>query len=178
MFGFGKQEAVGTPDYATAGDFDRIFQEEQSSFYALAFLLTANHQHAEQCVVSGIDDASRGSSVFREWAASWAKRAVIKNAIRLIFSPENNLQPEPWNQGEPEDRIMIDTVTALEPFERFVFVMTVLEGFSDRDCSILLSRATEEVRQTRERTLDQLQRASSETFLAEEISVPASVSAS
>lgn len=178
MFGFGKQEAVGTPDYATAGDFDRIFQEEQSSFYALAFLLTANHQHAEQCVVSGIDDASRGSSVFREWAASWAKRAVIKNAIRLIFSPENNLPPEPWNQGEPEDRIMIDTVTALEPFERFVFVMTVLEGFSDRDCSILLSRATEEVRQTRERTLDQLQRASSETFLAEEISVPASVSAS
>src|SRR6266496_465100 len=49
------------------------------------------------------------SPVFKEWARSWAKRTVIQNVIRLV------------------------------PLERFVFVMSVLERYSDHDCSLLLN---------------------------------------
>jgi hypothetical protein len=70
--------------YATFGDFRRIFTEDMKSLYLLAFLLSADPGKAEQCFVSGLDDCTTGNQVFREWGRSWARRVVIKNAIRLI----------------------------------------------------------------------------------------------
>ena len=70
--------------YANSDDFRRIFDENMNSLYLLAFLLTADHGWAEQCFVSGLEDAVEGNPVFREWAPSWARRAIIQNAVRLI----------------------------------------------------------------------------------------------
>jgi len=50
----------------------------------------------------------------------------------------------------------IATVLALEDFERFVFVLSVLERYSDQDCSILLSCSREDVRAARIRALQQI----------------------
>jgi hypothetical protein len=36
-------------------------------------------------------------------------------------------------------------VFELEPFDRFVYVMSVLEGYSDEDCSVLLGFALRDV---------------------------------
>src|SRR5260370_11679704 len=55
-----------------------------ANLYWLSFILTADPGKAEQCFVSGLDDCSAGNQVFTEWARSWARRTVIKNAIRLI----------------------------------------------------------------------------------------------
>jgi hypothetical protein len=43
----------------------------------------------------------------------------------------------------------IDTVTKLSPFERFVFVMSVLERYSHWDCSLLLGCSMNKVAQAR-----------------------------
>src|SRR5215510_1726681 len=52
-------------DCATREDFCRLFEAEMKPLYLLAFLLTANHAEAEQCFVSGIDDAAKGNRVFK-----------------------------------------------------------------------------------------------------------------
>src|SRR5215470_1235163 len=70
--------------YATDSDFCRIFRDDMSSLYMLSYVLTADHDLAEKCFVSGLDDCSSGNRVFKEWARSWARRVVIKNAIRMI----------------------------------------------------------------------------------------------
>ena len=55
-----------------------------NSLYLLSFLLTADREKAEQCFVSGLEDAVEGNPVFKEWARSWARRVIILNAVRVI----------------------------------------------------------------------------------------------
>ena len=68
--------------YASSGDFHRIFKEENDSLYRLSFLLTADREKAQHCLVSGLRDSVKGNPVFKEWARSWARRAIIRNAVR------------------------------------------------------------------------------------------------
>ena len=129
--------------YAIAGDFCRIFSQDMNSLYLLSFLLTADREKAEQCFVSGLGDSVKANRVFKEWARSWARRAVIQNAIRMI-------QPAPHGTGKTplpasdtaaatsQSDASFSAVLELGAFERFVFVMSVLEHYSDQDCSLLL----------------------------------------
>src|SRR6516225_12066480 len=80
----GHSSRHSTTQFATCTDFSRIFAEDMNNLYLLALVLTADSEKAEQCFVSGLDDCISGNQVFREWARSWARRVVIKNAIRII----------------------------------------------------------------------------------------------
>jgi len=150
--------------YANRDDFRRIFDEEMNSLYLLSFLLTANCEKAEQCFVSGLEDAVEGNPLFKEWARSWARRVIIINAVRAI-SP----RPREEDNGRsssatvssngktpPVEQVEIAAVLVLEPFERFVYVMTVLERYSDQDCSLLLGCARREVVAARTRAFEQI----------------------
>jgi DNA-directed RNA polymerase specialized sigma24 family protein len=173
VFDFGqKRNGVAKADYATASDFSRIFQEDQSSLYLLAFLLTANHQQAEECLVAGIEDAANGNPVFRAWARSWSKRTLIKNAIQLVLLGNDTIhqQPDAWSKTQSEAGELIDAVAALPVRERFVFVMSVLERYSDNDCSALLGCKLEDVRRARENALQQLVPVRPEEFIPERMS--------
>src|SRR5229473_2039025 len=158
-----KQIARPKP-YASKADFGQIFHEDMNGLYLLAFLLTADREKAEQCFVSGLEDAVDGRPVFKEWARSWARRAIIQNAVRVINprpvegngrsrSPSVNGNGQPLSAELP---VEIAAVLGLEPFERFVYVMTVLERYSDQDCSVLLGCARRDVLAARVRTLQQL----------------------
>src|SRR6202046_4710337 len=68
--------------YASSADFCRIFDEDMNDLYLLSFLLTADREKAEQCFVSGLEDAVEGNPVFKEWARSWARRGVIPKGGR------------------------------------------------------------------------------------------------
>src|SRR5260370_2247440 len=71
-------------DYATRKDFQKIFTEEMAGLHLLAFLLTADQEKAEQCFVAGLEESIRGNAIFKQWARSWSKRSIIKNAIKAI----------------------------------------------------------------------------------------------
>ena len=124
-----------------------------NSFYLLAFLLTADHAQAEQCFVSGLEDAVEGNTVFREWAHSWSGRAIIQNAVRLVKPrPDDASGGLRSNSGDSdykgpsaERQIELSAVLGLEVFERMVYVMTVLERYSDHECSLLLGCARRDV---------------------------------
>jgi DNA-directed RNA polymerase specialized sigma24 family protein len=146
--------------YATSADFRQIFHDEMGGLYLLSFLLTADREKAEQCFVSGIEDSIKGNPVFKEWARSWARRVIIQNAIRVI-KPRRMEKTAPsisdsGGNALAAEQAEIALVLALEPFERFVYVMSVLERYSDHDCSILLGCARREVMATRIRAVQQI----------------------
>jgi DNA-directed RNA polymerase specialized sigma24 family protein len=159
----GAKHITSPTPYASSGDFDRIFHEEKDSLYRLSFLLTADHEKAQQCFVSGPEDSVKGNPVFKEWARSWARRTIIQSAVRVInprpmeehsrVTFNSNPRTEAIEQGE------IGAVLELGPFERFVFVMLVLEHYSEYECSLLLSCSRRDVIAARNHALQQLRNA-------------------
>jgi DNA-directed RNA polymerase specialized sigma24 family protein len=154
------QRTTGPTSYASNGDFCRIFQEETDSLYQLSFLLTGDRDKAQQCFVSGLEDSLKGSRVFKEWARSWARRAVIQNAVRVINPrPMGENVPSSFNStgrtlvAEPAE---IAAILDLAPFERFVFVISVLEHYSEHECSVLLGCSRRDVIAARTRALQQI----------------------
>ena len=81
MFPATRQTRKDLNVYATATDFCAVFKAHSDDLYQLAFLLTADHEKAEQCFVSGLEDSVTENHVFKDWAHSWAKRAIVRNAI-------------------------------------------------------------------------------------------------
>jgi hypothetical protein len=140
-------------DYATHIDFCDILRNETKHLYLLAFLLMANHQESERCFESMVEEAFREQTVFKEWVLSWIKRRLIENAIKMV-SPASARSPQKrdlWGLGqcEPHREHTIDTVTKLAVFERFAFVISILERYSDWDCALLLGCGTNSVAQAR-----------------------------
>lgn len=145
--------------YTTRGDFCRIFYEHSGSLYRLSFLLTADQEKAHQCCVSGLEDLVKGNPVFREWARSWARRAIIQSAVRVIH-PRPIEEHTPATFGSNDEMLAAEppelaAVLLLDAFERFVYIMSVLEHYSDHDCSLLLGCARRDVVAGRVRALQQ-----------------------
>jgi DNA-directed RNA polymerase specialized sigma24 family protein len=154
------QRTTGPTSYASNRDFCRIFHEETDSLYQLSFLLTAERGKAEQCFVSGLEDSLKGSRVFKEWARSWARRAVIQNAVRVINPrPMQENAYSGFNNSHKElvaELAEIAGILELAPFERFVFVISVLEHYSEHECSVLLGCSRRDVIAARTRALQQI----------------------
>jgi hypothetical protein len=151
--------------YASHEDFHTIFNEDLKDLYQLSFLLTSDLAKAERCLVSGLEDCVSENSVFREWARSWAKRAIVQNAIReLKPRPSHSNSPlssaaspnrDEHSRG-PGGHFEIDSVLQLADFDRFVFVMFVLEHYSEHDCALLLGCSDGDIRESRTRALKEL----------------------
>jgi hypothetical protein len=153
--------------YATDSDFCRIFRDDMSSLYMLSFVLTADHEVAEKCFVSGLDDCSTGNRVFKDWARSWARRVVIKNAIRVIAPGNATTEQIPATAAKsdvdflqqmkrPELAFELQALIGLPAFERFAFVMSFCEGYADRDCALLLGCSRDRLVTARSRALEQI----------------------
>ena len=143
-------------DYATSDDFRKLFTEDMDALHLLAYLLTGNHEKAEQSCVTGLETCADNNFVFKEWARSWAQRTIVQSAIRMM-APRPTHAPRARGFADRYAKLQstlgkhpaIATVLALGDFERFVFVLSVLERYSDQDCSILLSCSREDVRVAR-----------------------------
>jgi DNA-directed RNA polymerase specialized sigma24 family protein len=172
MFGNRKIKNQQPSPYATRGDFCRIFENDMNRLYRLSFLLTGDHAMAEQCFVGGLHIAHKGNQVFKEWADSWARRAIILNAIRMIrprmvrpgmvrplaTSGIQSAGPE-RSAGKTTEPADMAEIVELPAFERFAFVMSVLEHYTDQECSLLLDCRRGDVTAARSRALDRMGRA-------------------
>jgi hypothetical protein len=137
-------------EYATRSDFCRIYVEQMNSLYLLSLLLTADPQKAEQCFLAAFDDSLNDNSVFKERAYLWARRSIILRAIQL-------LGPRPTDENESNEARLsrlnvhghenvpavqahpnLVGIVRLNTFERFVFIISVLEMYSHQECSLLL----------------------------------------
>ena len=158
-------EAILKSDNATIQMFRKLLTEGISSLYLLSFLLTGNRKEARRCFVAGVADCVDGNRVFKKWATSWARSIIVHNAIQ-IRSPHAG----PPISGSGVSRSATDhnlsntalpygpfaKVLALEDLERFVYVLSVLEGYTDWECSVLLKSSPQEIEQTRSRALQHM----------------------
>jgi hypothetical protein len=135
-----------------------------SGLYLLSFLLTGDRDQAEACFVGGIGESVNTNRVFKEWARSWARRTMVRRAIRLI-EPRQHPEAEVRNSfiQTLDDlplvlRAEVAAILQLAPLERFVFVMSALERYSDHECSLLLGCTRRDVTEARARALQHLGR--------------------
>lgn len=151
--------------YATAQHLRELLAEEMDNPHLLAFVLTTDHEKAEECLVPGIAGDGNENPMFGQWAREWARRMIIRNAIRIVGPRRERDNQRP--SGPPSDiNFGIDTKGETHPeitrllrvgdFERFVTVMSVFEGYSDQDCSVLLGCLEQDVREARERAIKHL----------------------
>jgi hypothetical protein len=94
-----------------------------------------------------------------DWARSWARRTILEHAIRMIMpAPEQTDSSSSINlkSAISGKNNLFAAVVALSAFERFVFVMSVLEKQSDEDCSVLLGCSRRDVIIARELVLKRL----------------------
>ena len=146
-----------TTGYATCADFCKVFNDNLDSLYTLALLLTADREMAERCFLSAFERCTRRTTVFREWAESWAKRATIMTAVRTVFGsqpPANAEVKAEINEGAVSGmQALFARVLNLAPVDRFVYVLSVLEGMRDRECALLLDCAVRNVIDAKARAL-------------------------
>ena len=152
----------GRNDYATHSDFCAIFREQLDSLFLLALLLTRDEPNAEKCFLAAFDSCAEGNLVFKESATGWSRRSVIKSAIRLMSpvptAPARPLFPDNDNNLNLGQDAPLNRVQQLPPFDRFVFVMSVLERYSDRDCALLLGCSGADILPARIRALQKISR--------------------
>jgi hypothetical protein len=143
--------------HAIGRDFCHIFAAQVDELYVWAFLLTGNGSKAEQCFLGAFDDCSRATGVFKDFAQSYARRAVILNAIRLMQPgrdiPVYDLSAARQTDARVENGTPFAAIMALSTFERFVFVLSVLEHIPEQECKALLVCSRSELVAARSRAL-------------------------
>jgi DNA-directed RNA polymerase specialized sigma24 family protein len=165
-----------TNKYAGAEDFRQVFSDDRDALYRLSLLLAGDPERAEQCFVAGIEDSVNTNCVFKEWARTWAKRTILQNAIRALNPRPRQRATSSLPEHVVEIRVSvpsvqdrdpaISSVLALEEFERFVFVITVLEGHSEHECALLLNSSLQDVRNARIRATEQIATSASSPIAA------------
>ena len=161
MFSTRKLKNQEPSPYATRRDFCRIFEKDMNRLYLLSFLLTGDEAMAEQCFVGGLHLAQSENLVFKEWAESWARRSIILNGIRMVRPRLASDTPVAVVRST-DDAVTappeISAILELPAFERFAFVMSVLEGYSEQECSLHLGCTRNDVAAARTSALERLGR--------------------
>ena len=131
-----------TTSNSTVADLFKTFTEEMRSLNVLSLLLTADKDQAEECFVRAMGECVDEVGVFLEWAHLWARRAVLKYAIQMIRPVPEHPDSLPFisfkGPATSGENNPFAAILELGAFERFVFVMSVLEGHSERECATLL----------------------------------------
>ncbi len=139
------------PYAAAAADCLKTFDQQMDSLYLLALLLTGDTDKGKECFAGGLGEiGSHGLS--KEDPCSWAREAIVRYAVQMIRPiPEKGAgkyfaSAAPVISGTSNP---FAVVVSLSEFERFVFVLSVLEGLSDEECQSLLRCSLQELLRAR-----------------------------
>jgi hypothetical protein len=163
------QKASDRDGYASKEEFTSVFESEQAGLQRLALLLTADSEAAKLCLIRAFRECIASSSVSKEWVLSWARRMLIRNAISLVMGPggqsvvnTNDDTDDGLIGSFPDDWLSAiatsESILGLADFERFVFVICVLERYSIHDCALLLGRSPRDINEARQRVGSQVGR--------------------
>ena len=153
-----------TNEGATSQYFRQLFTQDMDNLYLLSLVLTGDHQKAQRCLIAGLEDSS-SNKVFKEWAHLWAKRAIIQNAISALRPrPErasSSATVDDFHADQKQASIgnlrrEVANVLELPEFDRFVFVMSVLEGYSEDSCALLLGCSVQDICRARAKAYEQI----------------------
>jgi DNA-directed RNA polymerase specialized sigma24 family protein len=143
-------------EYATASDFCALFKTEANRFYFLCRLLLSDAAKAEQCFILSLETCLKSHRVFREWAQRWATHTIIKAAIQMNARNGVPAVHAPTPTGNRKADMLLSAMQSLTSVDRTVYVMSVLEGYSDQECATLVGITLRETKSARERALTHL----------------------
>lgn len=140
----------GMPNqYMDVSKFAQIFIDQVNCLYLLSFLVTADRQIAEKCLTRALDEYVESRGGFLDWAGREGRLAVLRHAIHAIKPIAK--EEYSWILSQAACPMLhtahqpFASITSLSAFERFVFVMATIEGFSEEDCAGLLDCSVQEV---------------------------------
>jgi DNA-directed RNA polymerase specialized sigma24 family protein len=149
--------------YATAEDFEQLFAKETTDLLRLSLHLTADAENAERCLIRAMRDCLFRSSVSKDRVRIWARRMVIRNAVRLIWGTQKGIVDDPTLefQLQPSDYPLEElresvAILTLPDLDRLAFVICVLERYSILDCALLLRKTPQKVHEAILRAADQV----------------------
>ena len=153
-------QVIGEPDafrpaVTMSAEFAEIWLDEVTRLYLLAFLLTAEKAFAEECFAGAMDDYVRSpAAVASAWARGPGRIGVIRRAVHLIRPLPKSVHSWSYVQGRrpllSPSHQPFSAITSLGSFERFVLVLSVLEGYSEEECACLLECDPADVRCSRD----------------------------
>jgi len=117
--------------------------DEMAELYLLAFMLTANKEAAETCVLESVDEyLNSGAATLSDWVRTEGRNVVIARAVHLI-KPRAKISyswtaPLGARASIGPSHQPFAVITSLGAFERFVYVLTALEGRGEEECAALL----------------------------------------
>jgi hypothetical protein len=137
------QEDAGVTDYA------EIFLDQMNCLYLLSFLVTADRHLAERCFSKALDEYVEARGGFLEWAKQEGRRAVLRHAVQIIRPVPKETYDRPF-YGNARPLVSAAhqpfvAITSLGAFERFVFVMSVIEALPQEECAARLNCSMEDV---------------------------------
>jgi DNA-directed RNA polymerase specialized sigma24 family protein len=146
-------------EYASRADFQDVFTTHMPQLYLLALLLVGDEVKAEQCFVGAIEDCLTRNLVFKEWVYSCSRRLVVRRAIQMSLPIQQDFHEDQVRTqaavSPATDRWVTD-ILRLPLFERFVYVLSVLERYSDRECSVSLVCTPQQVIAARTRAMQRI----------------------
>jgi hypothetical protein len=149
---------------ATADDFQHLFASDMPDLFRLAYLLTADPEKAEHCLILTIRECMASGSVYKWWLPVWTRNVLIRNAIRIVTgSPARPLRKVAHDRMltaiRRSQQSAIDEldepagVFQLGDFDRLVYVIHSIEQYPIRDCVTLLGKSRQEIRDALNRAL-------------------------
>jgi hypothetical protein len=154
-------------EFATADDFQQLFASDMADLFRLAYLLTADAEEAELCLILTIRECMASSSVFRWWLPVWTRNALIRNALRIVtgsparclgkMAHDRMLSAIRRSQQSAMDALdQSPAILQLSDLDRLVYVICLVEHYPIGDCAMLLGRSRQEVREAKERAVRQV----------------------
>jgi len=149
-----RSEPTNDKLYASGADFCQLFEHEMNRLYLLALMLTGEQEAAEKCFARSLETCSNSGRISPEWAPRWATHNIIKNAIEMVEPALDRAETMGAAAvSESQQHTLAVVMGSLPALDRFVYVMSVLERYSDRECASYLGCAVMAVAPARERAM-------------------------
>ena len=134
--------AEGSRNRAAIGAAE-MWLDEITELYLLAFILTADKETAEQCVLDSVDGyLDSGAVSLVDWVKSDGRHAAITSAVKRlkprVKASYSWTVPDGTRAVSAPSHQPFAVITALGTFERFVYVLSVLEGYDEEECADVL----------------------------------------
>ena len=143
-----------------------------ASLYWLAFLLTGRREASVNMAVEALDSAD-GNPFFSAWMLAWSRKVVIAkalaavrqelaaSALQMASKRGRDCPPPPrnWALGPAATKVQLErALLAIDVFPRCALLLTVFEGLSIDDATVLLDAGRELVRKAQRFAVQELTR--------------------
>jgi DNA-directed RNA polymerase specialized sigma24 family protein len=145
--------------------------QQAANLYWLAFLLTGNRDTSVDATVQALD-SSDGNPFFSAWMMAWSRKVVIAKALaairielaasaqRIAAARSRKCAPSPSRnralESNPTKVELERALLAIDAFPRCVLLLSLFEGLSLDDATVLLDVDRDLVRKAQAFALEEL----------------------